>query len=146
MGWYVISAGVFSRLHRAPHSLAERGAGSYFIRQDQRDLAPAARLLAAGRHRVVSFEIDWSCHRANYPDPLMYIYTAFAEWTVFRAQSQEEQGSKTRWRIIITTFAHKYVHLLYWILQKANRFFLLLLKTTIILLTTSFVLQFVYLN
>ncbi len=70
-----------SFMHRAPHSLAERGTGGNLIRQDQWDLAPATRLLAAGRHRVVSLEIG-CCRCRNNPVPLMYIYTAFAKWTV----------------------------------------------------------------
>jgi len=39
---------------RAAHPVAERGAGGHLFGEDERDLAPPARLLAAGRHHTVS--------------------------------------------------------------------------------------------
>lgn len=39
---------------RAAHSLAERGAGCHLLGEDERDLAPPTRLLAAGGNRDVS--------------------------------------------------------------------------------------------
>lgn len=45
---------VLTSLRRAAHSLAERGAGRHLFGEDERDLAPPARLLAAGGNRDVS--------------------------------------------------------------------------------------------
>lgn len=103
--WY-LAVSCFSFLYRAPHSLAEWGAGGHFIRQDQWDLAPATRLLAAGRHCVVSLEIG-CCHRRNNPVPLMYIYTAFAKWT-FCLELKAKKNKAIKWdgknRVATNTF------------------------------------------
>lgn len=45
---------VLASLRRAAHSLAERGAGCHLFGEDERDLAPPARLLAVGGNRDVS--------------------------------------------------------------------------------------------
>lgn len=45
---------VLASLRRAAHSLAERGASRHLFGEDERDLAPPARLLASGGNRDVS--------------------------------------------------------------------------------------------
>lgn len=55
---------------RAAHSLAERGAGRHLLGEDERDLAPPTRLLAAGRNRDVSLTVF---ARATTP-PCLFSY------------------------------------------------------------------------
>lgn len=42
---------------RAAYAVAERGAGGHLLREDEWDLAPATRLLAAGGNRTVSLTV-----------------------------------------------------------------------------------------
>lgn len=55
---------------RAAHSLAERGAGRHLLGEDERDLAPPTRLLAAGGNRDVSLT---AFARATTP-PCLFSY------------------------------------------------------------------------
>lgn len=70
--WTVISLFVLLHLDsvlpcRAPFPVAERGARRHRHQENERDLAPPPRLLAAGRHHTVSFS-DWthSCFVAPF--------------------------------------------------------------------------------
>lgn len=61
---------------RAAHTLAERGASCHLLGEDERDLAPSTRLLAAGRNRDVSLT---AVVRAMTPVCLFFYRPAGAE-------------------------------------------------------------------
>lgn len=88
-------------LRRAAHSLAERGAGCHLLGEDERDLAPPARFLAAGGNCDVSLTAA-----ARAMTPRVYFSVGRQKPSVISQQASQSSVNSKLWLLEADAVGH----------------------------------------